>query len=243
VNPGALQSSITTSQNALADARTKLSARLASIEAAHAKYAYFKPFNLDALFRDMNSKLPRITVVENSAWAWAGGAAAQWHYTTNSLAFNGTIAQAADPTLLHELTHMLDDLHGWYLNGNLRPDMRKVEGLGYAVQHIFDNIFMLQRFEDGFAKGTYKSCKDISDAWHAAWLQIGSYGNTNVWTGGNDRGPLTSADITDFENRTAVNISHDAVYDTYAKMASAYAQMNFSCSYSLPRESVKKEIQ
>jgi RHS repeat-associated protein len=191
--------------------------RISTIRGSHKQYAYFEPFGLAGFFSAIIGASRGISWIEN---AWISSEA-RYSSIFNTLLLRGTIRSTSESILMHEMTHALDDKNGWYITptgGLTTASLRKIEGLGYSAQHIFENLPALQRFETRLKAKAFANNEDINDAWQLAWTQCDAFSTAPIYVSGTQYGNLTDADLMDFETRTGVNISHNAVHGNYDEM-------------------------
>ncbi|HEY4310191.1 MAG TPA: RHS repeat-associated core domain-containing protein [Pirellulales bacterium] len=200
--------------------------RLNDIEAEQEKYAYFDAFHLGAYFANLRQASSGINVIQNAWSILTGGNAAQYNFTFDLLALSGSVNSIPEGTFMHELTHVLDDKEDWFLDETYshrgQSVWRQAEGLGYAAEQIFNNIYQLQKFENDLKNRRFQSNAALNEAWQSAWSLLGSYPNTDVYVNKVNLGPVTDEDIERFSSYTGVTVSQEAVFKIYSDMVQKY---------------------
>ena len=117
-------------------------------------------------------------------------AAADYDPLTHNLRLSTSLKETLMPLLVHELTHALDYQKGWNLCWYSkfsqflpRSSVAMGEQLAACVQHIFEKLWYLERFEDRLKAGGYEDEDQLNAAWEAAWGAIKGFANTS-WTSG-----------------------------------------------------------
>jgi RHS repeat-associated protein len=198
--------------------RKKLVTALKTIDTQCAKYSYYDVAGVKAFLRDITTLVTSKFV--KSIWApdiiFGSGA---WNTKTRTLSYWDLIPKMSPPLIIHELTHALDHKNGWYLGFfNFAAAILSSEQLAYSVQHLFQNVYLLERFEDNVKAGRYVNASQVQQDWQSAWIQLAAFSTTTVYVNGVDKGRITNAMLEDVAKKTGLSFS-------YAKLAPVYQQL------------------
>ena len=222
--------------------RQKLKKRLQDEKNKYKNYCFFSKVGLDALISKM---IVAIDSIKFSTLDLLYDTPASYNPRTNTLDLVNTdwtngvnelnIDKVPIESILHELTHVLDDFNSIYLSDSLLGDIEKAEGLAFSMEYIYGNIDTLMKLEDTSKKDPL-DCQKVKQNWTTVWSSFSSISSTQVFYTTKIIKPhirnLTDADVADLKAKLGVSVSCSSlIKDCYSKVAKKCC---LTCPANLP---------